>query len=313
MSFDVSALQAYIEDRDFPLVGAIQFDPEMTSILATVQPGIKGQSKLHFMDTNVVFQDGDNCDRVANGTTNFTDKTITVADIAVSEDLCLNDLKRKWTQILLQQGTLLGKQILPEEIAAIYFDEKNKITSQQLDTADWQGDTGSVVNNLKRYDGWIKFIDAGSPVNGNTANVNVATGITVGNVIAILQAMWIVIPQNIRTSADTTFFMPWEVYNLYINALINANLFHFKGEDGITTFHGTTIKIKPTFGLNGTDRIFLTWNRNLVVGIDGENDVDYNVRIDPVTEKKLFTDAEFTRGTQIMFTEDVVQFTLTAT
>lgn len=310
MSFDVSAIQAYIEDRDFPLVGAIQFDPEMTSILATVQPGIKGQSKLHFMSTDVVLQDGDNCDRVANGTTTFTDKTITVADIAVSEDLCLNDLKRKWTQILLQQGTLLGKQILPEEIATIYFDEKNKITAQELDKADWQGDTASVVNNLKRYDGWIKFIDAGSPVVGNTG---LETVVDVTNIIAILQAMWLKQPQNIRTSTDNTIFMPWEFYNLYINALINANLFHFKGEDGVTVFHGTSLKLKPTFGLNGTNRMFLTWNRNLVIGVDGENDVEYSVRIDPVTEKKLFTDANFTRGTQVQFVTDVVEFTLTAT
>lgn len=311
MSLVVDALSAYIEDRDFPLVGAIQFDPEMTAALATVQSGIKGKSNLHFMDTNVVFQDGNNCDRIANGTTNFTEKTIEVADITISEDLCLNVLKQKWTEILLTQGTLLGKQILPEEIAAIYFDEKRKLTAQQLDTADWQGDTLSGVNNLKRYDGWIKFIDAGTPVAGNTAAYTILT--IQANIIAALQNMFLVIPQNIRTSSDTTIFLPWEFYNFYVVALTNANLFHFKGEDGETMLLGTNIKLKPTFGLNGTNRMFMTYAKNLVVGVDGENDGEYTMRLDPLTLKKLFTDADFTRGTQVQFIEDVVEFTLTAT
>lgn len=310
MSFDVSALTAYIDNLKFPLVGAIQFDPVMTASMATVQSGIKGKSKLHFMDTNVVFQDGDNCDRVANGTTNFTDKTIEVADIAVSENLCLNDLKQKWTEILLTQGTLQGKQILPDEIAKIYFDEKQKLTSQQLDVADWQGNTASGVNNLKRYDGWIKFIDAGTPIAGNSGAI---TGITSSNIIAAVQAMFLGIPMNIRTNSDLALFLPWEWYDLYFLAVQNANQFHYKGEDGISTINGTNVKLIPTFGLNGTNRMFITYGKNLVVGVDGENDGEYDIRIDPVTLKKLFTDADFTRGTQIQFVGDVVEYTNAAT
>jgi hypothetical protein len=311
MSFDVSALPAYIEDRDFPLIGAIQFDPEMTAMDATVQAGVKGKSNLHFMETNVIFQDGNNCSRTPSGTTTFTDKTIEVADITISEDLCLNDLKQTWLQIQLQQGTLQGKQILPEEIAAIYFDEKSKKQSQELDKADWQGDTTSVVNNLKRYDGWIKFIDAGSPKVGNTGGYTILN--IEANIIAALQNMFKVIPQNIRTKDDLKIYLPWEWYDFYIIALINANLFHYVGEDGVTKLHGTNITIKPTFGLNETNRMFLTYGRNLVIGVDGENDGEFDIRLNPNTNKSLFVDADFTRGTQVQFVEDVVEFTLAAT
>lgn len=314
MSFDVSALNEYIENRDFPLVGAVQFDPEMTASMATVQPGIKGKSNLHFMETNVVFGDGDNCNRTPAGTTSFEDKTIEVADIEVAEDLCLNDLERKWTQIKLQQGTLRGKQLLPEEIAEIYFEQKRIKTAQELDKADWQGDTASGVNNLNKYDGWIKFIDAAvgdaAAIDGNTGGIS---AMTVTNIIAAVQAMFLSIPQNIRTEPNLTLFIPWEWYDLYVVALTNANLFHFKGEDGVTMLHGTNIRLKPTFGLNGTNRMFLTWGENLVIGVDGEDDGEYTSRLDPVTEKKVFVDANWTRGTQVYFTEDVVEFTLAAT
>ena len=65
------ALAAYIEDRDFPLIGALQVAPELTASEATMQVGLKGSSNLHFMSTDVVFQDGDNCSRTASGATAF--------------------------------------------------------------------------------------------------------------------------------------------------------------------------------------------------------------------------------------------------
>jgi hypothetical protein len=121
MAFDVSALAAYIENRDFPLVGYLQVAPELTASEATVQVGLKGTSNLHYLETDVVFQDGSGCSRSASGTTTFTDKPITVRQVAIAEDLCLDDLRNKWTQILLKQGTMTGKQVMPEEIAEIYF------------------------------------------------------------------------------------------------------------------------------------------------------------------------------------------------
>ena len=310
MSIDVSALNAYIEDRDFPLVGAIQFNPEMTAMMATKQAGIKGSSNLHFMSTSVTFADGTGCSRTPADSTPFTDKTITVAKMTAPENLCMDDFVGKWTQIELEQGTLTGDQVLPATIAEIYFAEKAALMAQQLDSADWQGDTLSGTNNLSYYDGWLKFIDAGTPVNGNTGGVTVATGIIVTNIIPILQAMFLVQPQNVRNKEDQTFFLAQEIYDLYVMALINANLFHFIGEDGISKLFGTNVAVRPTFGLNTTDRIILTYGSNLVVGVDGENDQDFRMRLDPVTEKKILVDADWTRGTQVRFIEDVVEFTL---
>jgi hypothetical protein len=217
------------------------------------------------METDVVFQDGDNCSRTASGTTTFTNRSITVAPITVSEDLCLNDLRNKWTQILLRQGTMEGKQVMPEEIAAIYFEEKSKKWLQATDVADWQGDTASGTVNLQRYDGWIKLIDAGSPVNGNTGGITVATGVTAA---------------------------------------------HYVSQDGDTLYYGTTMRLRPTYGLRTLDRAFITYPTNLVIGMDGENDGDFEYRLDPVTNKKILVDADWTRGTQVFFTEQVVEFTL---
>lgn len=314
MSFDVSALSAYIEDRDFPLIGELQVSPELTAGEATKQVGLKGTSNLHYMETDIVFQDGNNCSRTASGTTSFTDRSITVADITVSEDLCLADLKNKWTQILLKQGTMQGKQVLPEEIASIYFEEKSKKWLQATDLADWQGDTGSGTANLQRYDGWIKIIDAGAgasaPVNGNTSGIDVATGVTVGNILTILENMWLARTEELRERDDVVCYIPTVWYDLYISALKAANQFHYKSEDGDTLYYGTKMRLRPTYGLRGLNRAFITYPSNLVIGMDGENDGDFDYRLDPVTQKKILVDADWTRGTQVFFTNQVVEFTL---
>ncbi len=123
--------------------------------------------------------------------------------------------------------------------------------------------------------------------------------------------MFLSIPQNVRGRDDLSIFMPRGYYDLYVVALINANLFHFIGEDGVTKLHGTNVAIRPTDGLNAVDRMFCTWNGNLVIGMDGDEEQDnLEVRLDPVTEKNIFFDAEFKRGTQVFFTEEVVEFTL---
>lgn len=309
MSYDVSALAAYIENRDFPLVAKLQFDPELRASRATIQDGVKGSSNLHFLESDVVFQ-ADDCTRTASGTTTFTDKTLTVGKIAIAEDLCNDDLEGKWAQILLRQGVMEGRQVLPEEIAEIYMEEKMVKYKQAIAVADWQGDTASGTANLQRYDGWIKLIDAGSPIDGNTGGVTVATGITTANILDILDAMYLARPSELRGRADVTIDMPQEVYDMYIVALKNANLYHYVSSENESLLYGTNVKINADYGLNGTNRMFLTYDSNLVIGVDSENDGEFRMRIDPVTEKKILVDANFKRGCQVQFIESVVEFTL---
>lgn len=309
MAFDVSALAAYIEDQDFPLIAKLQFDPELKASRSTIQNGIKGSSNLHYLDSDVVFQD-DNCTRTASGTTTFTDKTITVGKIAIAEDLCMDDLEGKWTQILLRQGVMEGRQVLPEEIASVYMDEKMVKYKQALAVADWQGDTASGTANINKYDGWIKLIDAGSPVDGNTGGVTVATGVTTANILDILDAMFLARPTALRGRADVTLDMPQEWYDLYIVALKNANLYHYVSSENETMLYGTNVKINADYGLNGTNRMFMSYDSNYVVGLDADSDGDFTTRVDPVTLKKIFVDANFRRGCQVQFVDLVVEFTL---
>jgi hypothetical protein len=310
MSLDVSAIAAYIENNDTPLVGQIQVSPEMTAAGVTLVTAVKGSTNLHVLETDVIFQSGGGCARTAAGTTVRTDITMVAGRIAIAEDLCFDDLAGKWDQTLLKQGLLNGIQTMPEEFAKIYFDEKMAKMKAAIEIADWQGDTASGSANYNKYNGWIKYIDAGSPVDGNTSN---ATSVTVSNIITILDDMFLAIPNNLKFRTDLVLYMPWQWFQMYGVATKNANYFaNSGGQENVSVILGTNVKLKPTYGLTTLTygRMFLTYPSNLVVGIDLASDENFTSRIDPVTNKKLLVDAQFTRGTQVYFTEDIVEFTI---
>lgn len=312
MSLVVSGLTAYVTEDEFPLVGKIQVSPEMTAAGVTIKDGIKGSMRLHFGETDVIFQSGGGCGGAAAGTTTLTEKTLTVGRIRVREDICFDDFAGKYMEINMKKGLLNGKQMEPETFASFYYAEKQAKLNNQLELSDWQGDTTSLAANWNKYDGWIKHIDAGSPVDGNTDN---QTTVTLSNIVAAVRNMYLAIPDNLKFRNDLVLYMPWSWFQMYQQALLAANLFHFTGGDQEYTIIGTNVKLKPTYGLSaGTlatyGRMFLTYPTNLVLGLDLDSDKEVTMRLDPVTNEKLIYEAQWSRGTQVMFTEDVVEFTL---
>lgn len=311
MAFSLGTLAAYIEDQDFPLIAQMQASGGLAEV-ADIQTGIKGSSHLQFLSTDVVFG-SDACTRTASGTTALTQRTLTVGAIAVSENLCIKDLNGYWAQVLVKKGAA-GEEEMPSEIEAVYMEKKMNAMGNQLTISDFQGDTTSAVNNLSYYDGLLKIVDAGAAVDGNTGGVTVATTISTSNVLAILDDMWSAIPENIANAEDLSLFVPISVYKKYVVALKNANLFHYSGDGEQERLYGTNVALRPTVGLPGaagTERMILTRNANIVIGMDGDADEDaMKVRLDPVTEKNIFFDVTFKRGVQVRFIDEVVEFTL---
>ena len=308
MAFDVTELSAYIEDQDFPLVAQMQATGSIAE-WANIQTGLKGSSNLQFLSTDVVFA-SDSCSRTPADTTAFTQRTITVGTIQISENLCTKDLNGFWTQTKVRQG-VSGETEIPQPIEGVWMDKKINAIQNQLAISDWQGDTASGTNNLSYYDGALKIIDADvTTIDGNPTGITVATGIDETNIISILQGMWKLLPDNMKAMTNVNFNLGWDLYSCYINALINANLFHFKGEDGNTTLHGTNVGIRPQTGLTGTDRIVLTNDDNVTIGMDGENEED-NLEVWYSQDDRInkFNTA-FKRGYQHAFGNQIVEFTL---
>ena len=312
MAFDVSALSAYIENQDFPLIAQMQATGGLAEKV-NIQTGIKGSSNLQFLSTDVVFG-SDSCTRVGADTTTLSNKTIVVGAIAVSEDLCIKDLNGYWAQVLIKKGAA-GEEEMPAEIEAVYMAKKMNALKNQLAISDFQGDTGSGTNNLSYYNGLLVQLDADATVvDGNTGAVTVATGISSSNVLDILDGMWESIPDSIADAEDLSLWVPTSVYKKYVVALKNANLFHYSADGEQEFLYGTNVKLCKTIGLPGaagTERMVLARDSGITVGLDGDSDEDaMTVRLDPVSEKSIFFDVTFKRGISYSFGNEIVEFTL---
>jgi hypothetical protein len=227
------------------------------------------------------------------------------------EEYCVKALETKYTQLLLNDGSYY--ESLPGGIEAAIVDQTVGQIAESIETAIWQGDTTSLNINLNKFDG-LGVIVAGATgvVNANaSAYITPVTGITSTNILSVVDAIYTAIPVAILDKEDLHLFMGNDVYRLYQLALKNANLYHYiaNGDtDAVYTHPGTTLKIMPVNGLNGTSDLYVMRTSNMFLGVDLEGDEDrfkmwYSEDFDVVRFR-----SEFKYGVQIALPSEVVKF-----
>jgi len=304
--FDVSALSNYTDQTSKDLLTAAQFKAE-TGALATPYPGVRSAATLQLLATDAIPQDGAACGFNASGSATFTQRTLTTAAIAIQDNLCPRTLETKWTQLLLKAGQNYTENDIPKMI----MDNLVEMINKRLEVADWQGDTTSGSAYLQRYDGLIKIINAASGVVTATASTFNAT-----NAIAIMNNMVLNIPAALKGDPSFTFCMGYDAAEVYRQAVITANLFHYNPGSQADDLYvvGSIYKIKPLHGLDG---LYVTagqscvfgfrWS-NVFLGVDMMNEEEtaklwYSMDFDLV--KYSF---RFRRGWQVAYPSEIVKY-----
>jgi hypothetical protein len=305
------ALADFINEQDRPEYLTEAMFEGRTASLVTIQDGIKFTDKLNYLEVDVFFQDGDACGFTQSGDARFPQKNIVVNPVKINMDFCPKKLRKKWNRIYLDPGVYQDDMPF-EQAFATYMTGKIR---EQVEIMYWRSNTSTGAGNLAFFQGFIQSIDAGGAINGNTGNVAASTGITVGNVVAIFDAMWAALPAKLE-GKNVVYFCGWDVFKLLVSALKTANLFHYDGVDGtayqtgVLTLPGTGLEIYATHGLTGTNRIFLTQPENLYIGTDmrGEEE-EFRIWYSQDTDLVKFR-VDVALGTQVAFNNEVVQFTL---
>ena len=309
MSLDVSGLSAYTDENKMDLIKKSVLEGR-TLEFATIQPDIKSSATINIIDSTLVGQAGA-CGWNASGTTELTQRTLSVADIKVNEAICLTTLEAYYTQKMMNPGSY--NENIPFE--QIFSEDKADKIQDMIESILWQGDTGG-SGNLALADGFLKVIDAeGTVVDGNPTGITVATGIVAGNVVDIVDGIVDLIPSDIIDADDLVIYMGYDKYRVYAKALRDANLFHYngaenQGQEFSQMVPGTNVKVVAFKGLNGTDRIITSRVANLYVGVDMLNDAEnFDIFYSKDNDEVRFL-SKFKLGVQVAFPEFVIEFTL---
>jgi hypothetical protein len=237
-----------------------------------------------------------------------------VGKIKLEEALCPKTLETSFIQEAMKAGSTY-EGFEPAAWEAAYLDRKNQKIASQLETAIWQGDTTSGDPQLARFDGLMKLIDAGSPVDGN---VNAFTGagviatISGTNVISVVKAVKNAIPTALKGKTDVVIFCGYDVYDMYVDAGVAANYFHYNFSDesnyGGLRVPGTGIRLEAVHGLDGTGDLYAFALANVAIGVDvaGEEE-DYSLWYSKDNNEVRFR-AAFKMGVNVAFTQECVKF-----
>lgn len=319
MALSLGTLSAYTRQSVKPLLQAAVFSAKTQQMIKSggiTLTNVKSSEAIPQFDTDAVFGT-QSCSFDPSGTTSFTQRTVTVGKIKVEEKLCPKDMEAYFLQEALKAGSTY-EDFGNAEFQKAYLDRKNMKIAAQLETAIWQGDTTSGNANLNKFDGLIKLIAAGSPVD---ANVSGYTGIapitTIGptNVIAAIKGMKNAIPAALKGLTDVVIFCGYGVYDMYVDAGIAANLFHYNFNDksnyGGLTVPGTGIKLEAVHGLDGTGKLYATRLSNIVEAVDlqGEEE-NYKMWYSEDNNDVRFR-AEWKYGVNVAYTTEVVSMLTT--
>jgi len=323
MAYSVSGLTDYTIENQELLVMKSLFDGKTAQVMqkeGNVMTGVKSSEKINILDTDALFQTGGTCGFTSSGTTTFTQRTVTVGKIKVNEALCPKALEAKYTQKALQVGSRYDSVPFEKQ----YTDQKANTIANQIENSLWQGNTAVGDPNLNKFDGLIKLIDAaGTSVSSNQAAyttgapITAATGITTSNVKAIVAGMWIAMPAKIQGKEDVRIFCGWDVFNKFIAAYTDLNLFHFapagsevSAANGEVIVPGTNYKLTAVHGLDGTNRLFTMRTSNMFLGTDLENEEErWEIFFAKEADEIRFI-SEFKYGVNVAFPDECVDFEL---
>lgn len=314
MAFSFSGLTAYVEQNERLLVSAATLTPKTAQLIAdagNVMLGVKSSETINILNTDTLFQ-ADGCGYTPSGTTTFSQRSVTVGKMKVTETICPKSLEAYYLQKALPAGSTYDTVAFAEQWTSL----KTAKIAEALEKALWQGDTQNGDPQLKHFDGIIELVkDAGaSVVNANSVAFygSVETAISESTVVNVFDAVYKAIPAAIVDKSDVKIFCGMDVFRTYTVALKNDNMFHYQVNNPANSsffLPGTSIEVVATPGLNGTNKIYAMRVSNLFLGTDILDEFETRFKVwysQDNDEVRYMT--SFKMGINFAFPNEVVKF-----
>lgn len=319
MAIAVSSLNNYTKDNLDKLIAKSlfgqKFQDHIKSRGGNIQSGIKTAERIHLLDTDVYLDSDSGCGFTASGDSTITARTITVGATKVQKSFCPKTLRAKVTQLKLKAGSLAENgddSLINEMFAENIADYVSQITEKAL----FQGDLASGDPNLNKWDGLLTIATTGTTVAANNTTYfgTAATSFTTSNIRTAVMAVIKAFPIGVKDKTDRVVAIGTDLFEMYVQSYVDANLFHFKPEDieaGELTIPGSAVKLVSYPGLNGTNKIIgFRWS-NIYLGTDLENEEEkYEFWIDGSDNETVKMRMAFKLGIQVAYPGEIVRFDL---
>ncbi len=313
MAFDVTALSAYTEENSTEFFSRSVLGANISAMMNR-RTGIKSAEALPTLAmTNDLFQAGGTCAFNDGGNDLVIDqRTLTVEKLKVQEKFCIKDLEPYFTQKILPAGSTYSD--IPSELR--FMEIVVERIRKTMELAVIEGEKGGANPNasLNLFDGMDHIIADEIVALTIPVAQQKAGATTTGNVIATLDAMYDVLPDdnklNISQDGDWVFLVSPATKVIYERDYRSTftSLPYNTGFDK-DMYDTTGIKIVAAAGLTANPgQVILTRMSNWWMGvdIDGE-DTSLTLEQGAGSEKQfLFLDGHFKVGIQVMFPDEMV-------
>ena len=267
----------------------------MSTSLFKVQTGVKAETAINLLDTELTFQDGKDCGWNPTTEQTISQRTIVPGFVKVEAAYCQKTFYNTFASHLTNVAA--GREVLPFE--EYFIEDVIRNIGKTLELAIWQGDTESDNENLNKFDGLFKIINAEAEV----TNVGADQDSMLDRVWAVYEA----IPEE--TLFDTVIYMNNANFRKLVKELVDANMYHYErnvDESLDIILPGTMTHVKAVSGMSGVDEIVALNPNHVVYGVDLESDAETFHFWFSTDNDEFRLRVEFAAGVQIALPNEVI-------
>lgn len=264
MSFNVSALTAYVQENTDLLSEAVLNTDELANV--AIRTGVSvGTTSINVFSGTITEQDRD-CNMTDSGELAFDQIQVNVDDKAIAQSLCPTTLRDYWMSERMKPGAAGGEEVPFEQTVVDYVSK-----SIQKNISDFIG--GQIAAQVTVANG------------ANDSGQTVAS--TLGTILDDLNDLYDALDERVKMMDDVVIFLSPANHRLAVRAAVAANQFHYSFGDGQGDFYlpGTNAKLVKSSGLIGNDGMFALPSKYAIFATGLMSDEE-NIRLpyDPVSD-----------------------------
>ena len=243
--FDLAALPAYTDQLSLDLISKVVLKTDLLDYVDLRSGFSSGSVAINLVDAELPVS-ALSCGWTSDGQVVYTQVNVTIDSLQSKTEMCVEDLRAKYTSAFMNPGT--GNDFIPfeEVISESYADKLRKYNEGYLINGAGAAGTGT---GLKAQI---------TSANGANLQAGVPAAWTAANAVEQALDLYDAIAESVKDRDDLIMVVSPDAYRALVRGLVASNLFHFDSvnSNDIMILPGTNVTVIKSSGLVGSDYKF---------------------------------------------------------